>query len=166
MPRLSPWFALLALGCSDLTMPLSDGTQVAALATPPAPAAPPKTAEPAPDRPKPRVIEQKDERISASHILIAFKGSRRAKAEVTRSKQEAKKRAEEVRAKALKGQDFAALAKQYSDGPSAGKGGDLGAFGRNSMVKPFADAAFDLKVGGISNVVETEFGFHVIKRTK
>lgn len=167
MPRLSPWFAVLVLGCSELTIPLDEETNVAAMAAPPVPTAPPKAAEPpAPDRPKPRVIEQKDERITASHILVAFKGSRRAKAEITRSKAEAKQRAEEVRAKALKGADFAALAKEYSDGPSAGKGGDLGAFGRNSMVKPFADAAFDLKVGGISEVVETEFGFHVIKRTK
>jgi len=100
-------------------------------------------------------------------VLIQYKGSMRADPKVTRSKEEAKKLASEVMAKAKKGQDFAGLARQYSDEPGAkDRAGSLGKFARQAMVKPFADAAFALKPGEISEVVETQFGFHVIKRTE
>ena len=168
MPRLSPWLALLLLGCSELTVPTSDEVQVRSLtpAPMPTPAKAEEAEEPRPAPKKARRIEQKDERVTASHVLVAFKGSRRAKPDITRSKEEAKKRAEEVRQKLQKGGDFAALAREFSDDPGASKGGDLGSFTRTAMVKPFADAAFALKVGDISEVVETDFGFHVIQRTK
>jgi hypothetical protein len=104
--------------------------------------------------------------IAASHILISYKGAERSTA--TRTKEEAKKLAEEVLAKAqAPGADFAALAKEYSDEPGAKeRSGDLGTFKKGAMAKPFEDAAFKLKVGEISGVVETQFGFHIIKRTK
>lgn len=105
--------------------------------------------------------------ISASHILISYQGATRADAKITRTKEEAKTRAGEALAKArAEGADFVALAKEYSDGPSGPNGGDLGAFGKGAMAQPFEEAAFKLKVGEISDVVETDFGFHVIKRTK
>lgn len=107
------------------------------------------------------------EAISASHILIAYQGAVRANPKVTRTKEEARKLAEEVAKKAKSGANFAELVKEYSDEPRAAeREGNLGSFTRNRMVKPFSDAAFQLKVNQISDVVETQFGFHVIKRTQ
>src|SRR6478735_1433513 len=105
--------------------------------------------------------------IAASHFLVQYQGSQRAPATITRTKEEAKKRAQEGLAKAKKGEDFAKLVGEYSDEPGAAqRGGALGEFGPGQMVKPFSDAAFKLKVGQVSDLVETNFGFHVIKRTK
>ena len=105
------------------------------------------------------------EEIAASHILIGYKGADRS--EATRSKEEARKRAAKVLEKAkADGADFAALAKEFSDGPSKTKGGDLGTFKKGMMHKNFEAAAWKLQVGGLSDVVETPFGFHIIERTK
>jgi hypothetical protein len=105
------------------------------------------------------------EEVSARHILISYEAAERS--EATRSKEEAKKLAQKVLKEAkAEDADFAALAKKYSDGPSGEKGGDLGTFGKGQMAPPFETAAFALKVGEISEVVETKFGFHIIKRTK
>lgn len=72
--------------------------------------------------------------------------------------------AESLRERALAGEDFATLAREHSDDTGSGqRGGDLGRFGRGQMVGPFEDVAFQLGVGEISEVVETPFGFHVIK---
>ena len=105
--------------------------------------------------------------VAAQHVLVAYKGAKSVPKNITRSKADAKKRAEEALARARKGDDFTELVKAYSDEPGAAvRLGNLGKFKREAMVKPFADAAFALKVGAVSDVVETEFGFHVIKRNQ
>ena len=97
---------------------------------------------------------KQDEQRQVSHILIKAESDKGA----------AKAKAEDVLKQVKAGGDFAALAKKLSQDPgSAAQGGDLGTFGRGSMVKPFEDAAFSLKEGEISGLVESEFGFHIIK---
>ena len=98
------------------------------------------------------------EQVKASHILI--KAEPEAKEE---QKALARKKLEEVQKRLEKGEDFAALAKEYSEGPSGAKGGDLGYFGRGQMVKPFEQVVFVLKPGEVSDIVETNFGYHLIK---
>lgn len=101
---------------------------------------------------------QQPERVKASHILIKVdEGASEEK------KAEARKKIEEIQQKVKKGEDFAELAKTYSEGPSAPRGGDLDFFGRGEMVKPFEDAAFNLKPNETSDIVETRFGYHLIK---
>jgi len=105
--------------------------------------------------------------VSASHILISYKGADRADSKITRNKQAAKKEAERIRGLIVNdGKDFAQMAKEHSDGPSGPKGGDLGKFKFEVMAKPFSEAAFALEKDEVSEVVETGFGFHVIKRTE
>jgi peptidyl-prolyl cis-trans isomerase D len=96
--------------------------------------------------------------VQARHILIEVDQS------ATPEKVEAARlRIEEVYKLAKAGQDFAELAKQYSEGPSKTKGGDLGTFRRQDMVKPFSDTAFAMQAGEISEPVRTNFGWHIIK---
>ncbi|MEJ6622155.1 MAG: peptidylprolyl isomerase [Opitutae bacterium] len=107
------------------------------------------------------------EEIKASHVLISFKGADRADAKITRSKNEAKAEAERIRGLIVnQKKDFAEMARAHSDGPSKSKGGDLGKFKFEFMAVEFSEAAFALEVGSVSEVVETGFGFHIIKRTE
>ena len=86
-----------------------------------------------------------EEEFHARHILVATEAE-----------------AKEIQERLKKGEDFATVAKEKSKDPSA-EGGDLGFFGRGQMLKPFEDAAFQLKEGEISNPVQTQFGWHIIK---
>lgn len=101
--------------------------------------------------------------VKASHILIGYEGAAQANQGVTRSKEEAAAKAKELLAEARKtGADFAAMARENSDGPTASRGGDLGYFTEGRMVPEFNDFVFANPVGKIG-MVETDFGFHVIK---
>lgn len=101
--------------------------------------------------------------VKASHILIKYKDSQSADETTTRTKEEAEQMAKEILVEAKKADaDFAELAKEKSEGPSAPRGGDLGFFQEGAMVAPFNDFVFANSTGSMG-VVETEFGFHVIK---
>ncbi len=104
--------------------------------------------------------------MAASHILIAYKGASSADAGVIRNKEEALSLANEVKAKIDNGANFETLARQYSDGPSGKTGGSLGTFGIGTMVPAFEQVATSLSVGQISDPVETQFGYHVIRSDK
>jgi len=88
------------------------------------------------------------EQVRASHILVS-------------TLEEANSLKEQLN----NGVDFGTLASLHSGCPSKQNGGDLGFFGRGMMVKPFEDAAFDTPVGQISEAVQTQFGYHLIKRS-
>ena len=105
-----------------------------------------------------------DARMAASHVLISFVGAMSNDPKVTRNRADARTIAETVQKKAAAGEDFAALAKQYSDDSTKSRGGELGNFAKGTMVGPFETAVLALKVGEVSPVVESPFGFHVIKR--
>ncbi len=104
---------------------------------------------------------QTGEQVAARHILISTEGLA-----TEEEKAEALGRAEAIRAELLAGAAFAAMAQEKSEGPSAPTGGDLGTFGRGQMVAPFEEAAFSLEPGAISEVVETQFGYHIIQVTE
>lgn len=123
-------------------------------------------------RPKPAPENASDtaavggpEKVEASHILLAYKGAERSKAE--RSEEEAKKLAAELLAKIKAGESFEKIAEENSDCPSGkSKKGSLGEFGRGMMAKEFEETSFSLQPGQISDVVKTAFGYHIIRRDK
>jgi len=101
--------------------------------------------------------------VSAAHILLMYAGSMRSSA--TRSQDEAKAKIEALKSELDGGADFGELAKEHSDCPSGADGGSLGTFGKGQMVKEFEDTTFAMDVDAISDVVVTDFGYHLIKRT-
>jgi hypothetical protein len=147
----------------------AEGTTTTPTTTQPAAQQPPGggvTARPMPMPPQPQAP---GEQIEAQHLLVMHKDSMRVPPGITRTKEEAKKRAEEALGKLKKGTAFDALVKEYTDeGGAKDKNppGTLGTFGKGRMVAPFEQAAFALKPGQTSELVETPFGYHIIKRTK
>ncbi|MGM0501704.1 MAG: peptidylprolyl isomerase [Bacillota bacterium] len=100
-------------------------------------------------------MKNKYEKVNASHILIRTED---------KSDEEAKAKAEEVLEELKSGEDFAAVAKEHSEGPSAKQGGQLNGFSRDSnMIPEFKEAAFELEEGEVSNLVKTKHGYHIIK---
>jgi peptidyl-prolyl cis-trans isomerase C len=100
------------------------------------------------------------EQIQASHILVQV-----APDASQEDKDAAKAKIDAILVQLNEGKDFGELAKEHSDCPSKEQGGDLGFFARGMMVKSFEDVAFGLDEGGISDIVETQFGYHIIKLT-
>ncbi|MET0284822.1 MAG: peptidylprolyl isomerase [Polyangiales bacterium] len=105
------------------------------------------------------------ETATASHILIRYKGALRTTPDVVRSKEDARKLADQVVKKLQGGADWATTANDYTEDPSGkGQGGKLGTFPKGRMVPEFDTKVFALAPGGVSDVVETGFGYHIIKR--
>jgi parvulin-like peptidyl-prolyl isomerase len=137
-----------------------------AASAPPAPSAPPSAASSTAPSAAASAGAPPDT-VIAQHILVAYAGAKRAPKGIARSKADAKTRAAEALAKVKGGAPFEDVVKEYSDDPGAAdRLGSVGKFHRADMDASFSAAAFALKVGGVSDVVETPFGFHVIKRTQ
>ena len=161
---------LVALaGCAEKAGPSAPPAAAPAPAPTPAPA-PAPTPPPAPPEPEPA-------RITVQHILVAFVGASRAPESVTRTKDEARKFAQELLERVRKGEDVTTLAQQFSTDPGGGryslvnngvakvKSSDIP---RKQFIRPFTDVAFKLKVGEAGLVEydpqEASYGWHVIKR--
>jgi NIMA-interacting peptidyl-prolyl cis-trans isomerase 1 len=160
--------AFVAAGCDS-----QSASPPAASATPPeaspapAPSATPAAAVEAASASASAAAAPVPDAIIAQHILVAYKTAKRAPKGVTRTKADAKTRAEEALAKIRSGTAFEDAVAQYSDDAgSADRMGSVGKFHRDAMDPAFSAAAFALRVGQVSDVVETPFGFHVIKRTQ
>ena len=104
---------------------------------------------------------QRPEQVKASHILIAVQ-----QGDDENQKAEALAAIQALKVRIDNGENFANLAMEHSACPSKAKGGDLGFFGKEQMVPPFSEAAFALEPGQVSNVVQTRFGYHLIRLTE
>lgn len=105
------------------------------------------------------------EKIHSRHILVRYAGARNAGDDTTRSQEEARARAEELRGQvSAAGADFAAIARENSEDGSAEDGGDIGMVGRGLLSQAYEEAAWALEVDGISPIVESDYGYHIIQR--
>tara|TARA_B100000886_G_scaffold140929_1_gene95472 strand:+ start:3835 stop:4155 length:321 start_codon:yes stop_codon:yes gene_type:complete len=103
------------------------------------------------------------DQVSASHILLMYKGSTNSSND--RSEDEAKDKIKMLRSQVEEGTNFGELAREFSDCPSGTQGGDLGSFGRGQMVPEFENAVFNMEIGDLSKIIKTDFGYHIIQRT-
>lgn len=115
---------------------------------------------PAPVAPAPPL----EARYAATHALIAYQGAVSAPPHMLRSEAEARALALELRQSAIKGRPMDEIARAYSSGPSAGRGGSLGVFATGTMVPAFEEAVASVRIGEIAPVVQTPYGFHVVRR--
>lgn len=114
-----------------------------------------------------RIIASQPNQVGAKHMLIMHDESTSKPPALHRTRAEAMARAQEALVKVRGGGNFDEIVKVYTDEPGGPeRNGDLGVFDRGTMVKQFSDVAFGLKVGEISEIVETKYGFHIIKRTE
>ena len=102
------------------------------------------------------------EEVRVAHVLVQWAGVHRS--EVERTQEEAREQAEQARSQLLAGAPLAEVAASLSDGPTGVRGGELGWFQRGQMVPAFDEAAFQLEPGGISEIVESPLGYHIIVR--
>ena len=167
------WLCVLAAAVAACDKPTAttsvppDAVSVAASAATSAAPSPVPSPSPSPSAAASAAPAAPVDAIIAQHVLVAYKGAKRAPKGVTRSKSEAKARAQEVVAKVRAGTPFEEVVKQYSDDAgSVDRMGSLGKFRRDAMDPAFSAAAFALRPGEVSEPVETPFGFHVIKRTQ
>ncbi|MFW5828298.1 MAG: peptidylprolyl isomerase [Alkalispirochaeta sp.] len=107
----------------------------------------------------PQYFQQEDQ-VAARHIIFTTEGVEASEREALQEELEG------IRQEIVDGADFAEMAEEHSQGPSAPNGGDLGTFGRGQMVPEFENAAFELEVGEISPVIETQFGYHILQVTE
>jgi parvulin-like peptidyl-prolyl cis-trans isomerase-like protein len=106
-------------------------------------------------------------KITAKHVLVRYSGAKRAPETITRTREQACLRAEEALTKLKEGMSFAEVVRLYSDESGAAtREGTIGTIERTDVAAAFADAAFELNAGEVSQVVETNFGFHVILRVE
>lgn len=157
---------LLCTVCASCEEKPTEVAQADPLPTPtPANPSPPASA-PA-EAPAQAAVKAPPESVAAQHILIAYRGAKRAPKSVRRSRAEAEKLAQEIQSKAASGTSFDELVQQYSDDEaSKARRGSLGKFKKGVMDPAFEQAAFKLEVNQVSDVVKTPFGFHIIKRNQ
>lgn len=103
---------------------------------------------------------QQDDQVAARHIIFTTEGVEESERAALQEELEG------IRQEIVDGADFAEMAREHSQGPTATNGGDLGTFGRGQMVPEFENVAFDLEVGEISEVIETQFGYHILQVTE
>lgn len=104
------------------------------------------------------------EKAHSRHILVRYRGAKKADGDVKRTKEQAKAYAEACLARLAKGEDFAKVAAECSDDASKERGGDIGVVGRGMLAAPYEAALFAMKPGERSTVIETDFGFHIVER--
>jgi hypothetical protein len=163
LPSWGPWLVLAGVVGLGSFVALRGSSREPKLEAIPAVGAPasPSSAAAAPSAPA-----DATEWFSAEHLVVSHKDTKLgAKHRITRSLEDARTRAEEARSRALKGEDFSKLVREYSDEPTLEQtNGILVSFRYKDAVKPFADAVVAIQPGQISAVAETNLGFHVIKR--
>lgn len=157
--------SILSAACASAPPPKAPGeTQDAAPAA--APATPAEKCLALAGAQRERKPNEPD-KVGVRHILVKHKDAKNAAASITRSRDEACLRALEARDKVLGGADFDAILTEYSDEPgAAARRGATGTLERKDFAPPFADAAFELSIGQMSDVVETDYGFHLILRNE